>query len=254
MVLQNTQLIQWAVDILELIGLTFMVIILNKFKEEFVFLFGKRNTKLLMIGLGLIVLSSIADILNEIVKTTLTNVLDDILLIIAIGIIFYGLYSVGKRAQIEVFPSTMSSNMTKNEITTISEGTYLYPTTDIERVLKLLRGKKILAITRDPKKFEEANIPYIWVTKADTKNSIHPRNLAQLLQHIIDILDENTGVLLDCVEYLILENDFTSVFKFLTTLKDHALQKKGIVIIVLEKGALEDKEYKLLEREFFLLE
>ena len=61
-------------------------------------------------------------------------------------------------------------------------------------------------------------------------------------------------ILFEGLEYMIMENGFESMFKFLTTLKDYALLHKSTVIIPIEKEILTQKEFTLLKREFPVLE
>ncbi|WP_167905522.1 DUF835 domain-containing protein [Thermococcus sp. CX2] len=111
-------------------------------------------------------------------------------------------------------------------------------------------GKEALAITRRPEVFEKRGIPYLWITKVEGKNTIHPTSLAPLLQKLVDSADQNTVIIFDGLEYLILENGFESVFKFLTTLKDKLILIGATLIVMLDPAAIEEKHLKLLEREF----
>ncbi|AEC51741.1 hypothetical protein PNA2_0824 [Pyrococcus sp. NA2] len=120
-----------------------------------------------------------------------------------------------------------------------------------EEVIPLIRGKKTLAITRNPERYENISSKVVWVTSTGEKG-VHPTALHVLLDISVRFVSENRGavVILDCIEFLILYNGFSSVFKFLTTLKDNILVREGELIIVASPEALGEKEMHLLMREF----
>lgn len=45
------------------------------------------------------------------------------------------------------------------------------------------------------------------------------------VRYIIERADESTAIIIEGLEYLILENGFESVFKFLTSLKDNLISR-----------------------------
>ncbi len=57
-------------------------------------------------------------------------------------------------------------------------------------------------------------------------------------------------ILLDGLEYLILENGFNAVFKFLTSLKDYAKLYNTMILVPIKKNALDKKQYHILRVEF----
>lgn len=68
--------------------------------------------------------------------------------------------------------------------------------------------------------------PVLWISKAGGENTVFPTRLEFLLQTIVDFMrspDAPKMILLDGVEYLILENGFVPIFKFLTALRDYAI-------------------------------
>jgi len=73
--------------------------------------------------------------------------------------------------------------------------------------------------------FEELRIPTLWITKVRGENTVEPTRLAPLMQYIVDKTDKDTAVIIEEIEYLILENGFETIFKFLTNLKDNLLAK-----------------------------
>lgn len=128
--------------------------------------------------------------------------------------------------------------------------------------LKFLRGRAGVIISRVPPKVIQKELklkktPIMWITKMEGENAIHPSRLPYLLEMLIGFMKrDDTGkvILLEGLEYMIVENGFETMFKFLTNLKDHALIHKSTVIIPIEKEVLTGKEFKLLSREFPILE
>ena len=57
-------------------------------------------------------------------------------------------------------------------------------------------------------------------------------------------------VYIDTFEYLMLENGFEKAVKFLLNIKDRVLAEKGTIILVLNPEALDEKQRKMIEREF----
>jgi hypothetical protein len=58
------------------------------------------------------------------------------------------------------------------------------------------------------------------------------------------------ALIIDGVEYLILENGFEPVFRFLVNLKDQILLKDSILVLIVDERVLEEKHAFLLQREF----
>ena len=159
------------------------------------------------------------------------------------------MWSASKTPAVHVSPVTVENGTPK-----VGPGVYSIPPKELDEILGILSGKRVLFITRNPEKLKEKGIPYIWVTKIPVKEGIDPRNLHVLLHEISNELDEETAIVIDAMEYLILENDFRSVMKFLTTLKDIALQKNATVLVILDKNTLEKKEIALITEEFQWIE
>nr|WP_240912141.1 MULTISPECIES: DUF835 domain-containing protein [unclassified Thermococcus] len=127
-----------------------------------------------------------------------------------------------------------------------------------ELFLTLLNSRKGFVISREPLSFVKRRlgskeVPVLWLTKVEGENSVHPSRLPYLLQTLVDFMrgeDAPKVVLLDGFEYLVLENGFKPVFKFLTSLKDYALLNNTIVLLPLSKKAFDEREYAMLSKEF----
>lgn len=95
------------------------------------------------------------------------------------------------------------------------------------------------------------NNTFLWLSYEKTRNSIDPSDLEKLEYLVQDFISTHEGavVLLDGVEYLILQNSFESVLKFLQSLNDRIILRRAALIIPLDPTSVEKKELSLLERE-----
>jgi hypothetical protein len=92
---------------------------------------------------------------------------------------------------------------------------------------------------------------FLWLSYEKTEKSIDPSDLEKLeyLIHEFVSSHENAVVLLDGVEYLILQNSFESTLKFLQSLNDQIILNGATLIMPLDPKSLDRKELSLLERE-----
>ncbi|AHF79958.1 DUF835 domain-containing protein [Thermococcus paralvinellae] len=124
--------------------------------------------------------------------------------------------------------------------------------------LKLLKGRAGVIISRIPpdtlcKKFKLEKTPILWLTKVEGDKNIHPHRLEFLMHTLVDFMRRCKNpkvVMLDGIEYLILENGFTPVFKFLTALKDYAVMNNTIIVVPIKEEIFDTRELSILKREF----
>ncbi len=124
--------------------------------------------------------------------------------------------------------------------------------------LNLLKCRAGVIISRVPpdilrKRLNLEKTPILWLTKVEGGKTVHPHRLEFLLHTLVDFMKRDSTskiILLDGLEYLVLENGFTPVFKFLTALKDHAVMNNTIIVVPIKMGAFDEKELSLLKREF----
>ncbi|RLG36674.1 MAG: hypothetical protein DRO01_07905 [Thermoproteota archaeon] len=114
-----------------------------------------------------------------------------------------------------------------------------------------------MAITRLPPKVLREQlglekIPVLWLSKVSDEGAVHPTRLPYL-QHIIGQFlmesDLDKVVLLDGIEYLMLENDRKAVLKFITNLRDMAELYRGLLIVPYDRESLDPKDVAFLESE-----
>ena len=94
------------------------------------------------------------------------------------------------------------------------------------------------------------NTKVIWVTDIIGKDRIKPHNLTILTDSIIRFIEEkeNAIVLIDCVEYLLLYNDFINILRNVELINSYVMEHNAILIIIIDNNAYTKKEYSLLRR------
>ena len=136
---------------------------------------------------------------------------------------------------------------------------------DIEVAGKEVILNEGINITRIfPKELEDAALVFsrdrknkpnwFWISKLDEKGVIHPTNLPKMLDIAIKYMkkakEENKQglIIIDGVEYLIVENGFKAFLKFLSHLRDHAVLNSTVIYLVTDLNSLNEKERAALMR------
>ncbi|MEM2901093.1 MAG: DUF835 domain-containing protein, partial [Thermoplasmata archaeon] len=149
----------------------------------------------------------------------------------------------------------------------------------------LKRGSNGLCITRtypqvlkDKYKIENAQIVWLTQTEAETNRTsmpepmgvfsvglagdayqsddrITPTNIVRLTSVIKGFVDkyENSTVILEGIEYLIVQNDFKTILKFIQLLNEYIVVKKSRLIVPVDPSTMDVKELKLLEKEMTII-
>jgi hypothetical protein len=123
-------------------------------------------------------------------------------------------------------------------------------------------GNQGLCITRTmPKKvrgqYGLEKTPIIWLTRvADNPNTLRPYPVGKISETVQQFIaaGENTVVLLDGVEYLILHNDFKTVLTSLQDLNEYIAQNDSILILPVDSEAMEPRQFALLRRDLRMIE
>ncbi|WP_099209416.1 DUF835 domain-containing protein [Thermococcus henrietii] len=93
---------------------------------------------------------------------------------------------------------------------------------------------------------------WFWITTVHDERAISPTNLPKILDMAVKFMREagEAGkkpiIVIDGLDYLVLENGFSSVLKFLSALRDYALVHGATVFIVGSDDFLSERERKLL--------
>jgi hypothetical protein len=239
-------MVKLSAEILEFLTITGAFYVLFRSRSLFKPAIGHNTLGYVFLGITIVWAGFLVNVLNEFFPTKPMKVLDDILVAIGVMILLMALLEGESKMKARAVPRPIGSGDP-----TVLRGFYLYDETKgVENLLLGLGGRKVLAVTRKPDLLKERNVPYIWITKLNVENGVPPTKLAPLLQYIVDKADENTVVLIDCVEYLIIENEFKAAFKFMTTLKDHLSSKGATLILIINRKTIDKRELALLEKEF----
>lgn len=116
-------------------------------------------------------------------------------------------------------------------------------------------GYKGLCISRIPpeklgkiKEYEGSKV--LWLSKKTGENCIPP-SLTKLSHEIMDFIKEKKGklILLDGLEYIIGNVEFTKVIKFVNELVDSISIHRGILIMPVDPQTVDPKQLALLQRD-----
>ncbi|WP_297500510.1 DUF835 domain-containing protein [Thermococcus sp.] len=188
------------------------------------------------------------DIIDDFYTSRYFTPAEQVLYFISIIGVIYGVISYIHTVEMRIMPRPAGTFGGS-----VSSGGFLYFGKKTE-LSSFLRESKVpaLVFTRDPWLYDGLeNVQTVWVTNA-SEEGVAPTKIHVLLDIAVSFF-RNGGkfVAMDCVETLVLYNDFSSVFRFLTALKDHASNFKAMVLLVLERETLEAQQERLLKREFY---
>ncbi len=135
--------------------------------------------------------------------------------------------------------------------------TFIIPTTTEDLFYKVLpefvtKSIHLFMAIREraviPKNLKDAKI--VWVTDIVGKDRIKPHNLTILTDSIIRFIEENKNaiIVIDCIEYLLLYNDFINVLRNIELINSYVMENNAILIIITDNNAYTTKEYSLLRR------
>ncbi|MCG7845339.1 MAG: class I tRNA ligase family protein, partial [Methanomassiliicoccales archaeon] len=120
---------------------------------------------------------------------------------------------------------------------------------------QLKRGGNGFCITRNyplkiRSKYELGTTPIIWLSNVGKEDSLRPKDLEKLSYSMEQFLSKGKGVvLLDGLEYLITNNNFLTVLRFVQSLRDQVAINNSVMLMVLNPSTLDANELNLLEKE-----
>ncbi len=124
-------------------------------------------------------------------------------------------------------------------------------------------GASGLCVTRTypdevSEEYDVGDTPILWLSRDSRRANISPTNLGAIILEAQRFLKKEEGketiVMLDGLEYLIVQNDFSKVIKFVQTLKDTISVGGSKLLIPFNLAALEESRRALLTRDLELLE
>jgi hypothetical protein len=144
---------------------------------------------------------------------------------------------------------------------------YIIPGDSPEPAFKLFadeteKGSPGLCITRSyPHEvratYSLASPEILWLSRDTKGGGINPTNLGAIAQEVNQFLSEAEGrnpiILLDGVEYLIIQNDFSKVLKLVYSLRDAVSVHGGRLLVPFNLQALDASKWALLTRDLKVL-
>jgi hypothetical protein len=149
----------------------------------------------------------------------------------------------------------------------LEEGrTYLTKEKKPERALVYFRraiesGFRPLYVTRQhPNHVLRAHagkeIRVVWLSTTLGKDYVDPHNLNSLTNLVTNFVSDGPRavILLDGLEYLMINNDFPRIVHFLEYVNEQVAMKRAILILSVDDRAFEPKELALIERNTVTIE
>ncbi|BAD84926.1 hypothetical protein, conserved (C-terminus) [Thermococcus kodakarensis KOD1] len=135
------------------------------------------------------------------------------------------------------------------------EGVQIISPEDFKNIKAQLENVPVLAFLRTLKPPESWK-PFFFTTanNMEIPNTIRPTDLYKMVETVHRYLleAERSGVkgivLVEGLEYLRIHNEFPSIAKMMSTVRDYIISNKGALIVVIDKNALDEREYMLLRR------
>lgn len=135
------------------------------------------------------------------------------------------------------------------------------------RARELLRGcgdggRRLLYVTRQHPSHVARElgsaVRVVWLSTTIGTDYVDPHNLNSLMTLITEFLDQDgepkSAVLIDGVEYLMINNPPERVFKFLDFLDEAIATRSAVLLASIDARAFEPKQLALLERNAVVLD
>jgi PAS domain S-box-containing protein len=101
-------------------------------------------------------------------------------------------------------------------------------------------------------KYQLKKTPILWLSTIGTGDSVDPKDLAKINHLVNEFLKRaiDSVVLLEGIEYLIIQNNFEKVIKALNSLNDYITISGSRLLVPVSPKTLSEKELSILEKEF----
>lgn len=171
---------------------------------------------------------------------------------------------VGVKAKLEITPAREESIPEKMKYELKEGEAYLIKSRklafDVFRD-RVVHGSLGLCITRTfPENVREQyglrRTPILWLTKEEGENCITPPHLGKIDSIVSDFFakTDRSVLLLDGIEYLIVQNSFKTVLRMIQILRDKVALKNSLLLIPLDIETFDKRELKLLCREMMFMQ
>jgi len=144
------------------------------------------------------------------------------------------------------------------QVPEIGQGTLVVSPKEFEELLGVLENAPVLAFLRNLKYPRDGWKTYFVTTvpfRGDNiAGTLNPTELAKMTEIAYQYLEETSRrgipgvIVIDCLEYLSMYNSWDSIMKFLSKLRDLVMLKGGTLIVVADKGTLEERVYNRLRK------
>ncbi len=96
----------------------------------------------------------------------------------------------------------------------------------------------------------------VWLSTTLGRDYVDPHNLNSLTNLVTNFVSDvpRSVILLDGLEYLMINNDFPRILHFLEYVNEQVAMKRSILILSVDDRAFEPKELALIERNTIALE
>ncbi len=101
------------------------------------------------------------------------------------------------------------------------------------------------------------DVRVMWLSHTPGEDFHNPTAIGTLAKVIQKFIEDNNGegaVLLDGLEYLIINNGFLQTLMFVEHVNEFVMQRRAVIILPVSPETLEEKELALLERNVKVLE
>jgi len=206
----------------------------------------KRLVNVVALSLTLATVGRFLDVLNDFSGFPLfLDAIIDFLYFVSIIEVVYGLIRYISEIERTLSPQSPEGSF--------GPGGYLFVGVERDEIVNFLQAVSypVLVFTRNPEGYSSIgeHISSVWVTPVEN-GGIHPTKLHLMLNKSLRFLKSGGKVIvIDCLEALIMYNDFSSVFRFLATLKDYVIINGAVLVVLSEKETLEERQLRVLLRE-----
>jgi len=109
---------------------------------------------------------------------------------------------------------------------------------------------------RVKQRLELPNTKLIWLSQTPGKGHHNPTDIGALATLISSFIESNkkSVSLIDGLEYLVINNGFQQVLKFIELINEQVMQSESLILIPISQNAFSDKELALLERNVETME
>ncbi|MBU7013956.1 MAG: DUF835 domain-containing protein [Theionarchaea archaeon] len=103
-------------------------------------------------------------------------------------------------------------------------------------------------------KFDLKRTPILWLSTIEAEDTVDPKDLAKINHMLNEFLKRASEsiLLVEGLEYLIIQNNFEKVVKALHSLNDYVTMSNSRLLVPINPKTLSEKELSILEKEFMV--